>query len=138
MLAVLLLLFCFVFFKQKTAYEMRISDWSSDVCSSDLEFALAEGDFIFAPERLNVAVTRARTKLVVLISRRLLDAVPADQEQMDKAELLREFVFNAVQKGESLLRDPSGGQVRVQVRLLGFDGPPEFEEFGAELGRAHV
>src|SRR3546814_17357421 len=30
-------LFCFFFFfKQKTAYEMRISDWSSDVCSSDL------------------------------------------------------------------------------------------------------
>src|SRR3546814_12158829 len=32
--------FFFFFFKQKTAYEMRISDWSSDVCSSDL-FALA-------------------------------------------------------------------------------------------------
>src|SRR3546814_13811094 len=34
------ILFCvvcfFFFFKQKTAYEMRISDWSSDVCSSDL------------------------------------------------------------------------------------------------------
>src|SRR3546814_15482888 len=28
----------FFFFKQKTAYEMRISDWSSDVCSSDLFF----------------------------------------------------------------------------------------------------
>src|SRR3546814_7790607 len=28
--------FCFFFFKQKTAYELRISDWSSDVCSSDL------------------------------------------------------------------------------------------------------
>src|SRR3546814_2394012 len=28
----------FFFFKQKTAYEMRISDWSSDVCSSDLEY----------------------------------------------------------------------------------------------------
>src|SRR3546814_6615987 len=27
----------FFFFKQKTAYEMRISDWSSDVCSSDLQ-----------------------------------------------------------------------------------------------------
>src|SRR3546814_4972778 len=26
----------YIFFKQKTAYEMRISDWSSDVCSSDL------------------------------------------------------------------------------------------------------
>src|SRR3546814_7360258 len=31
---------CFFFCKQKTAYEMRISDWSSDVCSSDLEFKL--------------------------------------------------------------------------------------------------
>src|SRR3546814_11622735 len=30
---------CFFFFKQKTAYEMRISDWSSDVCSSDLPLA---------------------------------------------------------------------------------------------------
>src|SRR3546814_15314988 len=29
----------FLFFKQKTAYEMRISDWSSDVCSSDLRAA---------------------------------------------------------------------------------------------------
>src|SRR3546814_8246928 len=29
-------LFMFFFFKQKTSYEMRISDWSSDVCSSDL------------------------------------------------------------------------------------------------------
>src|SRR3546814_6956820 len=40
--------FAFFFFKQKTAYEMRISDWSSDVCSSDLvafdfsDFAVAE------------------------------------------------------------------------------------------------
>src|SRR3546814_5329127 len=33
-------LFVFFFFKQKTAYEMRISDWSSDVCSSDLLDAL--------------------------------------------------------------------------------------------------
>src|SRR3546814_2727455 len=30
---------CFFFFKQKTAYEMLISDWSSDVCSSDLDEA---------------------------------------------------------------------------------------------------
>src|SRR3546814_6929765 len=32
--------YCFFFFKQKTAYEMRISDWSSDVCSSDLRLAV--------------------------------------------------------------------------------------------------
>src|SRR3546814_4078295 len=42
----------FFFFKQKTAYEMRISDWSSDVCSSDLRglapligFSIAESEF---------------------------------------------------------------------------------------------
>src|SRR3546814_10711410 len=38
----LCIVFFFFFFKQKTAYEMRISDWSSDVCSSDLT-VLAEG-----------------------------------------------------------------------------------------------
>src|SRR3546814_2802684 len=37
---------CFFFFKQKTAYEMRISDWSSDVCSSDLLFQLKAGNAI--------------------------------------------------------------------------------------------
>src|SRR3546814_1480906 len=43
--------YCF-FFKQKTAYEMRISDWSSDVCSSDLH--IAELPFEFdARERLD-------------------------------------------------------------------------------------
>src|SRR3546814_1592265 len=36
MLIFFLFIFSFFFFKQKTAYEMRISDWSSDVCSSDL------------------------------------------------------------------------------------------------------
>src|SRR3546814_6021517 len=41
-----LLFWCWViffFFKQKTAYEMRISDWSSDVCSSDLGGSAAAG-----------------------------------------------------------------------------------------------
>src|SRR3546814_6002107 len=38
----------FFFFKQKTAYEMRISDWSSDVCSSDLI-----GRGVIIPVRLN-------------------------------------------------------------------------------------
>src|SRR3546814_10273011 len=35
------LVLCLFFFKQKTAYEMRISDWSSDVCSSDLFASLS-------------------------------------------------------------------------------------------------
>src|SRR3546814_19160283 len=37
-------LFLVFFFKQKTAYEMRISDWSSDVCSSDLENPAGRGE----------------------------------------------------------------------------------------------
>src|SRR3546814_4170058 len=43
--------FCsvFFFFKQKTAYEMRISDWSSDVCSSDL-FVVDAFTFVTAPD----------------------------------------------------------------------------------------
>src|SRR3546814_9658616 len=38
----------FFFFKQKTAYEMRISDWSSDVCSSDLLVRNAEDQLALA------------------------------------------------------------------------------------------
>src|SRR3546814_13064269 len=37
---------CCVFVKQNTAYEMRISDWSSDVCSSDLIWAAGYGVFV--------------------------------------------------------------------------------------------
>src|SRR3546814_20388340 len=53
----------FFFFKQKTAYEMRISDWSSDVCSSDLRglapligFSIAESDFGQTPYLASSAV----------------------------------------------------------------------------------
>src|SRR3546814_8645094 len=45
------LLCFFFFFKQKTAYEMRISDWSSDVCSSDLEVFRRLADEILHPRR---------------------------------------------------------------------------------------
>src|SRR3546814_9206133 len=49
--------FCVFFFKQKTAYEMRISDWSSDVCSSDL---LVDGEAVehIAARRVEVDVQR--------------------------------------------------------------------------------
>src|SRR3546814_1978181 len=45
----------FFFFKQKTAYEMRISDWSSDVCSSDLGSRQLSGDRRIDRRRLAVA-----------------------------------------------------------------------------------
>src|SRR3546814_19148122 len=46
----------FFFFKQKTAYEMRISDWSSDVCSSDLD--AQPGTANAAPATLSLARIR--------------------------------------------------------------------------------
>src|SRR3546814_2354043 len=74
----------FFFFKQKTAYEMRISDWSSDVCSSDLNWtglrgleqedaamALSCGPIVDRSEENLVAADIA----VVRVRRRLLAAV---------------------------------------------------------------
>src|SRR3546814_10688350 len=41
--------FCVFFFKQKTEYEMRISDWSSDVCASDLGTVSLDGKGNYIP-----------------------------------------------------------------------------------------
>src|SRR3546814_8970383 len=46
----------FFFFKQKTAYEMRISDWSSDVCSSDLPQDRWEENAGISPFTLGVEI----------------------------------------------------------------------------------
>src|SRR3546814_13110635 len=67
----------FFFFKQKTAYEMRISDWSSDVCSSDLravvdELAVGGGikDYGHAAERVGQFGLTAFEVLVVAVDPR--------------------------------------------------------------------
>src|SRR3546814_2647198 len=59
----------FFFFKQKTAYEMRISDWSSDVCSSDL------------------AIQTRRTALCA--NPRTRDAVPTRRPALGRTDRLR-------------------------------------------------
>src|SRR3546814_7195192 len=46
----------FFFFKQKTAYELRISDWSSDVCSSDLDGVDEQRDVALAREPVVAAL----------------------------------------------------------------------------------
>src|SRR3546814_6817416 len=66
MFAVVYILVCFFFFfKQKTAYEMRISDWSSDVCSSDLLGQVA-GVFL---ERVIGVLGRCRIRRASLAQR---------------------------------------------------------------------
>src|SRR3546814_967461 len=62
-------LVCFIFFfffKQKTAYEMRISDWSSDVCSSDLALTRKQ-DAIVSACRVFTAEQKAEHSLIVFI-----------------------------------------------------------------------
>src|SRR3546814_8026715 len=57
----LLFLLClFFFFKQKTAYEMRISDWSSDVCSSDLRARTIRSRLAISPFMTQTPPARQR------------------------------------------------------------------------------
>src|SRR3546814_2250091 len=58
---------CVFFFKQKTAYEMRISDWSSDVCSSDLDRSGGvEGDAAVLQQPLEPAAAGGKPALQAL------------------------------------------------------------------------
>src|SRR3546814_21133694 len=69
----MLLTFYFFFFKQKTAYEMRISDWSSDVCSSDLvALRNLRGAASQLPGTLPVAALLGLFALHGVLDRRLL------------------------------------------------------------------
>src|SRR3546814_6005105 len=61
--------FLFFFFKQKTAYEMRISDWSSDVCSSDLQMAedtQVAGIPIAHPDGAGIGLAVADQRVIVI------------------------------------------------------------------------
>jgi DNA replication ATP-dependent helicase Dna2 len=60
--------------------------------TSNATFASALGDFLFQAERLNVAVTRPRSKLIILGSRYLLEARAADEAQQEALDLLRDFL----------------------------------------------
>src|SRR3546814_3598644 len=73
----------FFFFKQKTAYEMRISDWSSDVCSSDLvtdKLAQQRGDAFIASELFVLAALDDKGE-----AGRALKAAGADKARLETA-----------------------------------------------------
>src|SRR3546814_4378780 len=57
----------FFCFKQKTAYEMRISDWSSDVCSSDLQVVIVDVDGGLGSDRVVVNYNDALTAIVISV-----------------------------------------------------------------------
>src|SRR3546814_6073935 len=101
----------FLFFKQKTAYEMRISDWSSDVCSSELRSALA------------IVETDVETGMRVArddVAGRIVD-LEVGHLKVRRLEPFRAFVQrHGFQRGEDAgeARDRLVGQVRVGGRLL--------------------
>lgn len=88
---------------------------------SDPEFARAEAEFIFSAERFNVTITRARTKLILVIARRLLDVIPEDEEVFDAAQAMREFVYSSEDRGQVRVRGPDGVEWPVDVRVRSFD-----------------
>src|SRR3546814_5412109 len=116
-----LLCFCYVFFffKQKTAYEMRISDWSSDVCSSDLARQRA-GD-----RRPRLAIGRAGRKeeivAVVFEDHRLC------RRAARRVEAPRPVARQGAADAGKLDRQVAGDEILVP------DGRRR-----AEIGRAHV
>src|SRR3546814_10827920 len=67
---------CFVFFfKQKTAYEMRISDWSSDVCSSELALGVADASSASAGTDANASAQtpiQAASRPMLLVDMEIL------------------------------------------------------------------
>jgi DNA replication ATP-dependent helicase Dna2 len=60
--------------------------------TSSPAFAAQLADFFFQPQRLNVAITRPRTKLIIVGSSIVLDTEPADPNHQDWVELLRSLL----------------------------------------------
>src|SRR3546814_4523280 len=80
----------FFFFKQKTAYEMRISDWSSDVCSSDLSADTASMFGRTGPGRGSCNAAMVRLRVMAALCRKLLaramEAAAADDDSARSEE----------------------------------------------------
>src|SRR3546814_13333947 len=128
----------FFFFKQKTAYEMRISDWSSDVCSSDLHDAPSSQSDIVAILR-SVAATlelaAARRGMRIEVVAEALPPVVGERDEL--TQVFQNLLDNAVKYGEE------NTVVRVTDRRLAKSGAGErrlgragLTVSGATIGRA--
>src|SRR3546814_1943127 len=103
--------FVFFFFKQKTAYEMRISDWSSDVCSSDL-FQAVEVKDPLRTKQLRVGLTQLGEEGAIQVFRPevaggslLLGAVGQLQFEVVAHRLKTEYGVEARQLGRASCRE---------------------------------
>src|SRR3546814_8985975 len=107
----------FFFFKQKTAYEMRISDWSSDVCSSDLYELYGRQELADGRLRLTANVFYADYKDYQLT----FDRTPTDLADYD-------FVVDNADKVKTY--GAEAGATWLVMRGL--------EVYLNQIGRAHV
>src|SRR3546814_11081472 len=103
-------LFFFVFFfKQKTAYEMRISDWSSDVCSSDPDKTQALPRW-FRGRRDQQQVERESGAGLELPERALVESVLEAHDEHNSEDAAQTEDLKSVVKGKSVSErvDPGG------------------------------
>src|SRR3546814_4149148 len=107
-------LYFFFFFKQKTAYEMRISDWSSDVCSSDLLLFLHVWD----------------------------NTTPADEILRGFDDLVRQgkilYIGVSDTPAWQIARLQTMAELRGWTQLVALQAEYSLLQRTAEIGRAHV
>jgi hypothetical protein len=94
---------------------------------ADREYAEAEAEFLLDANRFNVSITRARAKLVVLVSQAVLDALPAEEAVLTGSMALKGYVEHcgdAVR--EVVLEGPAGEPVgaRIHYRRLAARAEP--------------
>jgi DNA replication ATP-dependent helicase Dna2 len=83
---------------------------------ADEELAEREAAFLLDPNRFNVAITRARAKLILLVSRAVLEAVSRDEAVMDAAGALQGYAEHCADAAATLTVTPPDG-VAVTLRL---------------------
>src|SRR3546814_15937422 len=98
----------FFFFKQKTAYEMRISDWSSDVCSSDLEkkikpasWGSMDNEAVIADLCAIRGIGRWTAEMFLIFNLQRPDVLPLDDLGLLKAISLHYFSGEPVSRFEA-------------------------------------
>src|SRR3546814_13436958 len=116
-----------VFFKQKTAYEMRISDWSSDVCSADLRDLKSRlgMSVIWITHDLGVVAGIADT-LQVMYAGRILERGPVDDVFADPRNAYTLGLLNSLPQNakgrQGRLRQSDGAPPRREERRVGKEG----------------
>src|SRR3546814_8544524 len=116
--------YLFFFFKQKTAYEMRISDWSSDVCSSDLDLlgeliARAEVDLQLRVLEGRLGAERAGILILPELAQIFLTVI--DRDVCLEADLVVEG-DEVGRIGEAGHREAAGRDVIRIYRIVGLVG----------------